>query len=256
MSKDIEPLLPFLKTILAAIEKAVGPDLKHYLSISSNRTNNAIIQLRGDFINTNLSKMLESGKTNLKLFKRFSWVGCLLIDDELKITLSITTKQNLFRIQNKKKTNHPHYLASLCFVENRNIEVVDTCPLFPEMEDNTIYEKDYFDIVGDNKYIDEDYHHYILAYSSADFHVTDAVLLLLDRNLDVVQEEKLGHLIEPDFADLTVEDDSEVRCNDVVVDSHNLITIKPELLRNYSIEPEKNPAIDIHSEDIIPNIGE
>ena len=63
---DVIDIQPNLRIIVKALEKAVGSDTREYLINSNMDTNNAIILLRGDFINTNL-RNLFAGSEDVEL---------------------------------------------------------------------------------------------------------------------------------------------------------------------------------------------
>lgn len=49
-----------------AIEKAVGEDIRNYISTNENVTNNALPFLRGDYIHTNIKKIFENREVEIK----------------------------------------------------------------------------------------------------------------------------------------------------------------------------------------------
>ena len=63
-----------------AVEKGVGEDIRAYLMNSDTATNNAVVFLRGDYINTNLVNSVKSESVEIKYFRRSAWQGCIVID--------------------------------------------------------------------------------------------------------------------------------------------------------------------------------
>ena len=85
-----------------AVEKGVGEDIRTYLMSSDNATNNAVVFLRGDYINTNLVNSVKSDTVEIRYFKRSAWQGCFVIDHNSRLTFSVTSKNTLERIPQKK----------------------------------------------------------------------------------------------------------------------------------------------------------
>ena len=69
-----------LRKIVYCIEKAIGDDLQQYLRENHRETNNAIILLRGDNINTNLRTHVVKDDIDLVPFQRYGWSGRMVID--------------------------------------------------------------------------------------------------------------------------------------------------------------------------------
>ena len=86
-----------------AVEKGVTEDTRAYLNSSDNVTNNAVAFLRGDYINTNLSNMVADESVEVKLFKRSSWTGALVIDRENQLIFSVCSRNTLNRIPKNMK---------------------------------------------------------------------------------------------------------------------------------------------------------
>ena len=81
---DVKQIQPLLRLIVKALVKAVGPDTRQHIVDSNLDTNNALTQLPGDFLNTNLRDMILDESVERKHFKRCTWTGHLLIDREYK----------------------------------------------------------------------------------------------------------------------------------------------------------------------------
>lgn len=71
-----------LRKIVYCIEKAIGDDLQQYLRENHRETNNAIILLRGDNINTNLRTHVVKDDIDLVPFQRYGWSGRMVIDQK------------------------------------------------------------------------------------------------------------------------------------------------------------------------------
>ena len=84
-----------LRKIVYCIEKAIGDDLQQYLRENHRETNNAIILLRGDNINTNLRTHVVKDDIDLVPFQRYGWSGRMVIDRKEHITYSIMTEGTL-----------------------------------------------------------------------------------------------------------------------------------------------------------------
>lgn len=55
---DVKQIQPLLRIIVKALVKAVGSDTRQHILDSNLDTNNALTQLPGDFLNTNLRDMI------------------------------------------------------------------------------------------------------------------------------------------------------------------------------------------------------
>ena len=109
-----------LRKIVYCIEKAIGDDLQQYLRENHRETNNAIILLRGDNINTNLRTHVVKDDIDLVPFQRYGWSGRMVIDRKEHITYSIMTEGTLSGVPKKKNRENPHYLQSVLYVENKD----------------------------------------------------------------------------------------------------------------------------------------
>lgn len=58
-----------MRRIVRSVEKAIAEDVPQYLREHHKETNNAIIQLRGDYINDNLRNMVVGENIELVPFK-------------------------------------------------------------------------------------------------------------------------------------------------------------------------------------------
>lgn len=201
---------PLLRKIVWAIVKANGEDMRDYLTNNNHETNNALMLLKGDFINDNLRNLIVSDEIEMIPFKRYGWSGRILADKVNKITYTITTQQTLKAIPKKKGRLIPHYLQSILFSENGEYEAPIKQMTFSdygyfgitEFESKEL-EDDYKKIMGGYISSDDGYHHYIVAYEAEHGEVKSIDLLLLDKEFDIVAEISLNDYIKLDFGRLT-----------------------------------------------------
>ena len=120
-----------IKTVLEkigkAIEKGSCDDMRSYLADNQTATRNAIPYVRIDKINTNLSDIFSTDEGDVRLFKRNSWVGVLIVDRGSKCIFTYCTTQTLKRIPKNKSRKKPHYAQTLLNTLNR--EEVDPSQL-------------------------------------------------------------------------------------------------------------------------------
>ena len=256
---DVTQIQPELRDIVKVISKGIGPDIRNYLTNSNLDTNNAIAHLRMDYINTNLRDMVVKfhDDVEMKHFKRFVWTGILLIDRKHKLTITISAKATLNRIKAVKERKNPHYLQSMCHVLNGDLEAdckqmtiadleyVDIEPLF----DDEVYEDD-FDSIIDAVISQEDgYRHCLIAYEAERLEVKSISLLILDKDLDIVQEISLMDLLQPDFGILTAPIAKE-EVFPVKKDAHSLVKVKTGLKSKLANEPKKKTEISTKQEEV------
>ena len=169
-----------LENIVKAIVKAVGFDIQTYLNESNTDTHNAIIHLRTDYINTNIRNMVipEYDYLELKHFKRFSWMGCFIIDRKSKATINISSRNTIARIKAKKTRNRPRYLSSLCYTLNKDF--ISPCKQISfdgfEPSDDFSEEEylDDFESIVDMAFDPNDgYRHYVVAYETEKFEINN-----------------------------------------------------------------------------------
>ncbi|MBR3206854.1 MAG: hypothetical protein IKF58_10645, partial [Bacillus sp. (in: Bacteria)] len=136
IDKRVNQMKPLLENVVWAISKGIGDDVRDYLVNNPKETNNALILMRGDNINTNLRNFVVSGSVELKKFRRSAWQGCVLIDRENKFTITICTRQTLDAISRKRNRRIPHYLMSILYVLNGDLEApvkqMHLADLFPD----------------------------------------------------------------------------------------------------------------------------
>lgn len=229
-----------MRRIVRAIDKAITEDIPQYLREHHKETNNAIIQLRGDFINDNLRNMVIGGDIELVPFKRYIWQGRMIVDKKEKISYTITTQSTLHAIP-KMQRNKPHFLQSILFVENGGYEApvkqMSFIDLFPfEAED---LKDDYDSIVEGLIDPSEGYRHYVITYSADNNMIKEIQIIFLDKDFNTIAESSLNEYIKMDFVHLT-----EVMLNDSKGDqddseTKDLLTIKSGLRPKLRDTPEQ-----------------
>ena len=231
-SKDEKIILrdSFLRKVVYAINKAIEDDIPNYLRENKNETNNALLQLKGDYINKNLRKHVVGNDIELVPFKRHSWSGRIILDRANRLTYTITTLMTLMSIPKKKGRTRPHFLHSILYAENRSCKAQ-----FKQMDldfgvtqfDSEELEKDYESINQGLIDKNENYRHYVIAYKSEGDEIAEIVLRLLDKDFDIVDEASLMNYVRPDFARLTdieIAEDTEEAAGEN--DSKNLVAVK------------------------------
>lgn len=196
-----------LRKIVYSIEKAIGEDQQQYLRENYKETNNAIILLRGDDINTNLRNHIVKDNIDLIPFQRYGWSGRIIIDRTEHITYSIMTEGTLATVPRKKNRVNPHYLQSILYAENKNCIAKERQMTLQDFGitifDTDVLEQDFEKIsqgLIDRK---EDYRHYVVSYTANNGELISITLKFLDKEFNIVDEEPLMQYIRPDFAQLT-----------------------------------------------------
>ena len=193
-----------ISAIIRAIDKAVSEDVPNQLRSMPLETNNYIRQMRGDWINQNLRDLAVMNGSMLHSFRRFSWNGRILVDRDSRLTISITTQNNLLLIPRKSR-QRPHFLQSILHELNGDLHghyeqmrFFDTAPF----EDET-YAKDFADISNGAFDPAEGFRHCVIAYNTLADELVDVKLVVFDPYFNTVTEESLADYINPDFARLT-----------------------------------------------------
>lgn len=194
-----------LRRIVRAIDKAIADDIPQYLRDHRKETNNAIMQLRGDYINENLRQFVIAEGIELIPFRRFVWQGRLLADRRNKVTYSITTQANLSAIPKKKDRTKPHFLQSVLAAENSGYQgrYKQETLFSMDMFDAETLKNDYDEIIAGMLNPAEGYCHYVISYQTAENDLVDVKLEFLDCGFATVEEVSLNDYIKPDFARLT-----------------------------------------------------
>ena len=219
-----------LRKMVYCIEKAIGDDLQQYLRENHRETNNAIILLRGDNINTNLRTHVVKDDIELVPFQRNGWSGRIVIDRKEHITYSIMTEGTLSGIPKKKNRVNPHYLQSVLYVENKDCIAKERQMTLEDFGitifDTAVLEQDFEKISQGIINIEEDYKHYIIAYKAENGEIKDIKLKFLDQDFNIVEEASLMQYLKPDFAQLTDIEISENTEGVVKQDKKGLVAIK------------------------------
>lgn len=225
-----------------AVEKGVGEDIRAYLRNSDNATNNAVVFLRGDCINTNLNNSVKSETVEIKYFHRSAWKGCIVVDRGNELTYSVASKNTLERIPQKKNRKTPHFLQTILNTENKNetgvekqMSLADIDSSFGSKFTDEEYEDDFQKIMDDTLSPNDGYRHWVIEYEAKHNILVNLNAKLLDRDFDVVQSIDLMEMLKPDFGDLTASDIKDE--NDK--DAHSLVSIKQGIKGRKSSELEK-----------------
>lgn len=196
-----------LRKIVYSIEKAIGEDQQQYLRENQKETNNAIILLRGDDINTNLRHHIVKDNIDLIPFQRHGWSGRIIIDRAEHITYSIMTEGTLATVPRKKNRINPHYLQSILYAENKDCIAKERQMTLQDFGitifDTDVLEQDFEKISQGLIDREEDYRHYIISYIANHGEIKSITLKFLDKEFNIVDEESLMQYIRPDFAQLT-----------------------------------------------------
>lgn len=196
-----------LRKIVYSIEKAIGEDQQQYLRENQKETNNAIILLRGDDINTNLRCHIVKDNIDLIPFQRYGWSGRIIIDRTEHITYSIMTEGTLATVPRKKNRINPHYLQSILYAENKDCIAKERQMTLQDFGitifDTDVLEQDFEKISQGLIGREEDYRHYIVSYIANHGEIKSITLKFLDKEFNIVDEESLMQYIRPDFAQLT-----------------------------------------------------
>lgn len=254
---DIIDIQPELRLVVKALAKAIGPDTRTFIAENDWDTYNSLILIRGDRINTNLRDTITSETMELRHFKRFVWTGHLLIDHKHKITITICAKATLARIKKVKDRKSPHYLQSMCYILNGDLEAeckqmtlgdilgIELEPPFAE----EVYAADFESIVDAAISQGDGYRHCLIAYDAEGYELKSASLMILDKDLDAVSEYSIMDLLEPDFGNLTapIAKSEETPKKQ---DAHSLVKVKAGLKSKHANEPEKKPEISAKREEV------
>lgn len=219
-----------LRKIVYSIEKAIGEDQQQYLRENKKETNNAIILLRGDDINTNLRHHIVKDNIDLIPFQRYGWSGRIIIDRTEHITYSIMTEGTLAIVPRKKNRINPHYLQSILYAENKNCIAKERQMTLQDFGitifDTDVLEQDFEKISQGLIDREENYRHYIVSYTANHGEIKSITLKFLDKDFNIVDEESLMQYIRPDFAQLTNTDSETELKEDNSHSKKSLVAIK------------------------------
>ncbi|MDU3490281.1 MAG: DUF5986 family protein [Clostridiales bacterium] len=253
MDKRVSQMEPLLRNVVWAVSKGIGDDVREYLAEYHKTTNNAIILMRGDNINTNLENFVVTDSIELKKFNRSAWRGCILIDRQNKFTITICTRQTLETISRKRNRRIPHYLMSILYVLNGDLEAptkqIHLADLFPDeftQFSNDELRDDFEDIMEDEINYDDGYRHGVVVYESKNMEITDIEFLILDADLDTVHRYSLNEMVKPNFNDLTAEE-AEPTAEKA---KRNLVSLKAELSKDKEGQSEKKPLVSHKEQEV------
>lgn len=235
----------FRRVIVYCIDKALQDDRRRYMDDFQPDSTNAIPHLIGDWINKNIKIHLACEEIEVVDFKRKNWSGRISIDRGRRCTYTVMRAERLREvtrdIMNGKRTTL-HYLQTLIYTLNSELEApVEQIPLFEDVEssfDNEYLEKDFGDIFHGAIGAEEGYCHCIVLYDTEHFNLTEAAIVILDKNFNEVDRLALNEYIKPDFALLTeqtTEDRQEYAEAETEEDSANLISLRSD-------ETDETPA--------------
>ena len=234
-----------ISNIVHAILKGISSDIDDYIQAEKTITTNGLPFIRSDFINTNLEKIvINSEYLDLISFKKTSWEGIILIDNEDQITYSIISNNTLERLLNNNQKN-PHYLRTIIHILNNTCEAINTQLSLNGFDINRYnYESmvDDFNKITKGRINSEgDFRHYIIAYKAGDGILENVELKFYDKNLNEIDSMPLMNYINPDFSELTASSllHIEEEIKDTVDSTKKLIT--PKLgIKLQSLDIEKN----------------
>lgn len=225
-----------LKLVARAIAKAAGPDVRDFMSLIDGwDTKNCLRNVVSDRINTNIRDSIQEEGLELHPFKRYGWNGRLLIDRVNKVTLSYCSKSTLSAIPRKRDRNVPHYLQSICHVENAGV--------IPQFEQMTLpgvvmdsfsdeeYLDDYQEIMGGEVSHGEGYRHIVIVYEADRGEISYIAARLLAPDCSTGAEISLFEYLKPDFRDLTTVEEKNTK-----KDAHSLVSVKPKLKKKQSAQ--------------------
>lgn len=253
MDNQVSRMDSLLRNIVWAINKGIGDDVREYLSETHKETNNAIILMRGDNINTNLRNFVVSDTVELKKFRRSAWQGRILIDRENKFTITICTQQTLDAISRKRNRRIPHYLMTILHILNGDLKApvkqMHLADLYPDeftVFTDEEFMDDFEEIMEDEINYDDGYRHGVVVYEARNMEIDTISFLILDQDLDTVHEYSLKEMVQPSFSDLTAEDESQSRKKIV----HNLVSVKAGLSKEKKGQEEKKPLVSRKKEEV------
>lgn len=228
----------FRRVIVYCIDKSLQDDRRRYMAEFHPDSTNAIPHLIGDWINKNIKIHLACEEIEVVGFKRKNWSGRILIDRERHCTYTVMRTER-FRevtrdIANGKRTTL-HYLQTIIYTLNSDLKApVKQISMFQEEAtsfDNEYLEKDFVEIFHGAIGADEGYCHCVVLYDTEHFNLTEAAIVVLDKNFDEVERLSLNEYIRPDFALLT-EQTPEVHREHIEAeteeDSANLISLRSD----------------------------
>jgi hypothetical protein len=220
------------RSVVDCIVTALQDDRQRYLSEFQPDTTNGLPHQIGDWINTNVKNRLAGGNLRVVGFSRSGWRGKIIIDDDNKIAYTIMRTKRIAQIQMEKR-NRPHYLQSLVCVLNAELKA-DIKQLSIDSIEVNFFEQDELmqdcsNIFGGSINEFDHFTHCVIGFETKHNELTDIAVLVLDKDLDIVEEMSLNEYIKPDFAGLTNNNPTDSGESDTPLEvNNNLLTFKPK----------------------------
>lgn len=236
-----------LKNIVRAVQKGVNDDMRSYIEENNTETKNAVPYVRIDKINTNLKRILgDMTSVEIKMYRRISWCGILIIDHANKVIFTICTKGTLKRILKVMDRKRPHYAQTLVHILNSEETPCYEQPSLFDVDyssaskqfDEKDYKDDFLEILkSDPSYYDK-YRYWVIAYESANYTVKDIYAILMSQDYGIVDKIPLMNYLKPNFGELTLTTDQVS-----LKDGHSLVSIKNGFKDNLKSEPKQKIKI-------------
>ncbi|HGN3651333.1 TPA: DUF5986 family protein [Streptococcus pyogenes] len=176
-------------------------DCKYKLNLD---THNCFGGLKSDVINTKLREVLTSENYIIHKFKRYAWEGRFILDLESKSLVSITSISNLNRIPKDKNRRVPHYMQSILYYLNSEIDTNKQISFdLGKTFNPDVYEQDFKNIFSGLDINLSDFTYYVVAYDYKANKINEMDWYLLGNEFNIAKKESIMNLINPDFINLT-----------------------------------------------------
>lgn len=252
MDSVVSNMEPLLCTILRAIENGTSDVYAYMEENELDKHSNSIPIFRGDRIRINLTKLIQ-GQSSIFLipYKRSSWNGYFLRDDERKIILSICSAQTLRRVFGKKKSEGrklPHYAPSFNFALNSDLK-----PEYMQMELSDIsedfqtedmdflpeeYMLSFWELTEQSTEPLRGYHYFLISYEIENQQLINVDIHLYDGKMKYVERRSLAEFIQPDYSSITMPSIDNADSDFAREPVYGLISVKPGLTGKSTKEPE------------------
>lgn len=221
--------LNFSKQLITCIREALEDDLLQFKQERNLATSNGIPFLKGDFINTRLQTEIAGEEIEVIPFSRYGWESRLVVDRKNKVVVNVMSKSRIEQLRKSEPSPTPHYACLFSYMLNNDMKAPDKqMSLFEDYPySSETMEQGYEKLLGGQLASDEGYLYCVLAYELREGKVYSCELLVLDKDLDLVEKKSLNELLKPDFASLTQE-------NAVLNESENKtprVTIKADKIK-------------------------
>ena len=252
MDSVVSDMEPLLRTILRAIENGTSDVYAYMEENELDKHSNSIPIFRGDRIRINLTKLIQGQKSIFLIpYKRSSWNGYFLRDDERKIILSICSAQTLRRVFGKKKSEGrklPHYAPSFNFALNSDLkpeymqmELSDVSEDF-QTEDMDFLPEEYmlsfWELTEKSMEPLRGYHYFLISYEIENQQLVDVDIHLYDGKMKYVERRSLAEFIQPDYSSITMASIDNADSDSAREPVYGLINVKPGLTGKSTKEPE------------------